>query len=187
MNGLARHLNLDKSAVSRMFSGQRKMRMDEANSIAHFLNAPVSEVLRHAGVSIDLDGQPTRILLAATINEKGQVERLNEARPLPQAVIDRAHAAIAKHGNEQIIAAQIRATQGPLAIFDDWIVLFKHTDTVEPAAIGFTSICRSYAGEQILAKVERARKTGEARVLSIDGKVREFDLHTATPVLVIIP
>lgn len=187
LSSLARHMDLDKSAVSRMFAGKRKMRMDEANAIASFLAVPVKEVLKHAGVAIDLDGHPTRILLAATINSKGQIERLDEARPLPQSVIDRAHAAITVHGNGQIVAAQIRALDGPLALLDDAVALFKHTDAVDPAAIGALSICRSYKGEQIIAKVERARKTGEARVLCADGKVREFDLHTATPVLAIIP
>lgn len=184
---LAAHLQLDPSAVSRMLNGQRKMQMEEASSIASFLAVPVSDVIKHAGVSIDLDGQPTRILLAATINSKGNVERLTEPRPLPQSVIDRAHAAIQSHGNGKIVAAQIRALDGPLAVLDDAVVLFAHTDTVEHAAIGVLAICRSHKGDQIMAKIERARKTGEARVICVDGKVKEFDLHTATPVLAVIP
>lgn len=184
---LARHLNLHRSAVSRLLKGERKMQTDEVNAIASFLNLPAPVVLKHAGVAVDLDGQPTRILLAAIINAKGEVERLDEPRPLPQSVIDAAQAAIQKHGNGQIIAAQIRALEGPLAIWDDWIVLFKHTDSVDMNAIGSTAICRSYSGEQIMGKIERARKTGEARVVTVDGETREFDLHTATKVLALIP
>ncbi|WP_454618391.1 helix-turn-helix domain-containing protein [Bradyrhizobium cenepequi] len=190
MRGLAKHLELDVSAVSRMFSGSRKMKMNEASAIAHFLGTPVSEVLRHAGVAVDLDGVPTRIMLAAAINEKGQVERLKEQLPLPQAVIDRANAAIAlrdQANNRRILAAQIRAMSGPLAFLDDTVVLFGHTEGVERSAIGVLSICRSQQGEQILAKIERARKTGEARVVCVDGKVKEFALDTATPVIAIIP
>ena len=191
MRGLARHLDVDVSAVSRMFSGTRKMKMNEASAIAHFLGTPVNEVLKHAGVSVDLDGLPTRIMLAAAINEKGQLERLPEPRPLPQAILDRAHAAITLHGeaggNARIIAAQIRAIKGPLAFMDDAVVLFGHTEGVERAAIGTLSIGRSQKGEQIMAKIERARKTGEARVVCIDGSVKEFALDTATPVIAIIP
>lgn len=161
--------------------------MDEASAIASFLSVPVKEVLKHAGVAVDLDGQPTRILLAATINEQGQIERLDDPRPLPQNIIDRAQAAISAHGNSSIVAAQIRALSGPLALLDDAVVLFRHTDEVEASAIGALAICRSYKGDQIIAKIERARKTGEARVICVDGKVREFDLHTATPVLALIP
>lgn len=163
------------------------MKLDEASSIAAFLGAPVKEVLSHAGVSIDIDGQPTRILLAATINEKGKVERLTDPRPLPQSFIDRAQSAIQGQGNGRIIAAQIRALDGPLAFLDDAVLLFRHTDEVDPVAIGVLSICRSHKGDQLLAKIERARKTGEARVLCVAGEIQEFDLQTATPVLAVIP
>ncbi|MDK2769936.1 MAG: helix-turn-helix domain-containing protein [Sphingomonas sp.] len=185
--GLARHLDIDGSAVSRMFSGQRRMKMEEANAIASFLAVPVSEVLKHAGVSMDLDGLPTRILLAAIIGETGNIERLKDPRPLPQSVIDRAHAAISGHRNGSIVAAQVRAPNGPLAVFDDAVALFAHTDEVEAAAIGALSICRTHDGEQILARIERARKTGEAKIVLTSGKVIEVILHTATPVLAIIP
>lgn len=189
MRGLARHLDVDVSAVSRMFSGSRKMKMNEASAIAHFLGAPVSEVLRHAGVAVDLDGQPTQVMLAAAINEKGQLERLSEPRPLPQTIIDRAQAAVtlSNPDNGRILAAQVRALQGPLAFLDDAVVLFGHSEGVERAAIGVLSICRSQKGEQVIAKIDRARKTGEARVICVDGKPREFALETATPVIAIIP
>ncbi|OJF91189.1 DNA-binding protein [Rhizobium sp. 58] len=186
LRGLAKHMNLDPSAVSRIFSGQRKMQMQEAQEIAMFLGAPISEILSHAGLSIDLDGLPTRILLAATIGEDGKIIRLKEPRPLPQSVIDRAQAAIGRH-NGQIIAAQVRASSGSFAIWDDAIVLFGHTDTVDPASIGVMSICRLRSGEQIMAKVLSARKTGEARLTSANGKTEETLLETATPVLAVIP
>lgn len=184
---LAKHLGLHRSQVSQLLAGRRGMKMEEATQIANFLREPVSIVLKHAGVAIDLDGQPTRVLLAAIINEKGEVERLAESRPLPQSVIDRAQAAINVHGNGRIIAAQVRALEGPLAVLDDAVVLFKPTDGVDISAIGVLSICRNHAGAQVMVKIERARKTGEARVVCVSGKVTEFDLQTATPVLAIIP
>ncbi len=187
VRGLAKHLDIDPSAVSRMLSGHRKMQIEEATEIANFLAAPVSEVLKHAGVSVDAEGQQSRILLAATINAKGNVERLSEPRPLPQGVIERAQAAITIHGSGKIIAAQIRALDGPLSVLDDAVVLFSHTDNVDLDAIGALSICRSMKGDQFMAKIERARKTGEARIVGVDGKVRETDLHTATPILAVIP
>jgi len=186
VRGLARLMKLDHGAVSRMLNGHRKMQMDEASAIANFLSVPVKEVLKHAGVAVDLDGEPTRILLASTINAKGHIQRITEPLPLPQSIIDRAQAAVAKYDG-QIMAAQIRAHEGPLTALDDAVVLFKHTNTVDPAALGVLSVCRSYGGDQIIAKIISARKTGEARVTTIDGKNREFELHTATPILAILP
>lgn len=161
--------------------------MEEANAIALFLNAPVTEVLRHAGVSMSEDGSPSRVLLAATVGDKGQIERLTDPKPLPSSVIERAQAAITLHGSGKVIAAQIRASTGPLAVMDDAVVLFSHTDTVESTAIGVLAICRTYQGDQLIAKIERARKTGEAKIMTVSGKSRELVLQTATPVLAIIP
>jgi transcriptional regulator with XRE-family HTH domain len=187
LRGLARHMGLDASAVSRMLNGTRRMQLEEADEIARFLGAPVAEVLKHAGVAIDLDGVATRIILTSVINEKGNVERLHEPRPLPQSFIDRATAAIHMQGNGAVIAAQIRADTGPLAAWDDAVALFRHTEIVEPSAIGSLAVCRLFEGEQIIAKIERARKTGEARIVTFEDAKREVMLLTATPVIAVIP
>lgn len=164
------------------------MQMDEAKQIAHFLRVPVAEVMRHAGVSVDLDGMPTRIMLAAIIGEDGTMDRLKEPRALPQAIIEKAQAAISRAGNGQVIAAQIRAQKGSLAIWDDCVVLFRPTETVDHDAIGTLSICRSRdSGRQYLARVTRARKTSEATVQRATGETVETMLDTATPVIAVIP
>ena len=187
VRGLARHLDLDASAVSRMLSGHRKMQMEEAHAIARFLHAPVQKVMRHAGVAKDLDGLPTRILLAATINEKGEVNRLKEAKPLPQSVIDRAQSAIGNKTNSRVIAAQIRANKGPLAMWDDAVVLFDPTDRVDNDAIGALAVCRKMDGSQVLVRVERARKTGEATIRNPSDATLDVTLDTAAPAIAVIP
>lgn len=186
MRDLAGHLGLDVSAVSRTFSGSRRMQLNEANAIAQFLRVPSAEVFRHVGVS-EVESDEPCILLAAAVNEDGQVEILKEARSLPQRVIARSQVALKMHVGLDIVAAQIRASTGTLAMLDDAVILFRRTGIVEETAIGTLAICRSYDGEQILCRVEQARKTGEARVILASGKISELILHTATPVLAIIP
>ncbi len=187
MADLARHLKLDPSAVSRMFKGERWISEREIDAIARFLHAPPQEVERHAGQSRDATGAPTGILLAASVNARGEIERMTEPRPLPQVVIEKARAVLSLGGQGQIIAAQIRAPKGPLTILDDAVILFQPTDAVELSAIGALSICRNFAGKQIIAKIVSARKTGEARLVTVAGEAVEFDLHTATPIIAIIP
>jgi len=187
MREMQKSVGMDVSAISRTFSGERKMQMAEATKIAQFLGTHVTEVLRHAGVQIDSDDQASRIMLAATIDEDGKVERILEPKALPRHVIDRANAAITIKGGGNVIAAQVRALDGPLAMFDDAVLLFGHTDTVESDAIGSLSICRNREGGQILAKIERARKTGEALLICPDGSKQEFSLRTAAPIIAIIP
>lgn len=194
LRALARHLGKDASAVSRTFSGKRRMTMEEAAEIASFLGVSVTEVMHHAGIT-GRAGTPgygerlgPKILLSATIGEDGEVRSLAEPQPLPQAVLDKAQLAIGAGRNRAIIiAAQVRASSGPLSIWDDAVLFFAPTDSIEPGAIGALSICGLKGGKQILAKLDRARKTGEARVVSPAGKVEEVVLVTATPVLALIP
>jgi len=187
LRALARHLGKDASAVSRTFSGKRRMTMEEAAEIAAFLGVPVTEVMHHAGITKDGERPGPKILLSATIGEDGEVRSLAEPQPLPQAVLDKAQPAIGAGRNRAIIAAQVRASSGPLSIWDDAVLFFAPTDGIEPGAIGALSICGLKGGKQILAKLDRARKTGEARVVSPAGKIEEALLTTATPVLVLIP
>src|SRR5690606_26517142 len=105
---------------------------EEANEIASFLGTHVSEVLAHAGMAVDLDGQPTSILLAAVINEDGGLQVLGEPKPLPQSVIERAQMAVGRRDGK-VLGAQIRATDGPLSVFDDAVILFAYTNSVDPA------------------------------------------------------
>lgn len=164
------------------------MKMEEANEIARFLGATIADVLTHSGVSITLeDEHPTSILLAATIDERGIMSRLAEPKPLPQAVIERAQATIKIDANSRIVGAQIRALAGPMSVMDDAVVLFRQAESVDPAAIGVLAICRAKDGEEFFAKIERARKTGEARVTCANGETRDVWLEAATPVLALIP
>lgn len=185
--GLAQHLEIHPSNASRLMNGKRKMKMHEATSIASFLGVPVSTVLRHAGVSTDAEGAPSRVLLAAMITATGDLKALAKAVPLPPSIVERAMAATASVDNPKIIAAQVRAGSGPLALFDDAVILFLHTTAVELSAIGSLAICRSEDGLHCLARIERARKTGEARILRVTGKPMETTLATATPVIAILP
>jgi phage repressor protein C with HTH and peptisase S24 domain len=47
---LARALGIDPSAVSKLFKGERQLKLVEASHLARFLNLPYEEVVRRAGV-----------------------------------------------------------------------------------------------------------------------------------------
>ncbi len=187
LRSLARHLGKDASAVSRTFSGKRRMTMEEAAEIAGFLGVSVTEVMHHAGIAREGEGLGPKILLSAVIGEDGEVRSLAEQQPLPQAVLDKSQLSIGASRSRRIIAAEVRASSGPLSIWDDAVLLFAPADGIEPGAIGALSICGLAGGRQILARLDRARKTGEARVVFPDGGIGEAVLTTATPVLAVVP
>lgn len=188
MRSMARTIGMDPSAVSRTFSGQRKMQMEEARQIANFLRVPLSDVMAHAGVSVDHKGKPNKIMLAAVISQDGFLDRLPVPKTLPHGLVERAHAAISNAGGGRIIAAQIRAADGPLGLWDDAVVLFMPTEIVEPDAIGTLAIYRRRdTDKQGIARLLRARKTGEALIQNADGGTAELILETAAPILAILP
>lgn len=186
LRGLARHMELDPSAVSRMLDGKRRMKMDEANSVASFLSVTVDEVLSHAGVNLGSKPHPVRIMIVATIDQRGNVTTIANPSPLPQAVLDKAGIALSVVDGP-LVAAQVRAASGPLAVIDDAVMLYRRGDGVDPAAIGTLAICRNGNNGQIVGRLERARKTGEAQIMTIDGKSQSFDLQSAAPIVAIIP
>ncbi len=49
---LAKHLNIEPSAVSRMLKGNRQLRLHEMGSIAAFIDASIPDVMHHAGINI---------------------------------------------------------------------------------------------------------------------------------------
>lgn len=187
VRGLARHLDIDPSAVSRMLSGQRRMKMEEADLIARFINSPVNEVLSHAGVA-GADGGSSTLMLFATVDESGHVDKLTEQTALPQDVADRAQAAIGHHRREKVFAAQVRADRGPLAVWDDAVFVYVRPDEgIDPTSIGSLSICKTREGDKFIAKIEKARKTGEATVRFASDDAKEVALEWATPIIAIIP
>ncbi|PCH79776.1 MAG: transcriptional regulator [Hyphomicrobiales bacterium] len=162
------------------------MQTQEADFIARFLNVPVSEILGHAGFARDLDGFEAPVVLAAIIDETGRVQRLREPRPLPQRVLDKARSSLGESGR-LVIAAQIRAETGPLAVWDDAVILFSATTRVEPDAIGELAVVRLLDGEQMFCRIDRARKTGEATLRLPEGGLRDVLLDTAAPLLALVP
>lgn len=186
VRGLARHLGLDPSAMSRMLSGNRRMKMEEADKIASFLGEPVGEILAHAGVSLDPQRHNEAIMLAATIDGNGRIQMMSDPQPLPAEVMSRAQAAAGRQRTE-IIAAQVRANKGCLGVFDDAFFLFRRPASLDLAAIGTLSICLKNDGTSHLVRLERARKTGEASIRYPTDEHAECVITAATPVLAIIP
>lgn len=163
------------------------MRMDEAETIASYLGVSVAEVLSHAGVKITDIPAEAKVFLSAAIEPDGTLASLVEPLPLPESVLERATTVLRDLGRGQLVAAQIRASSGWLSLLDDAIVLFEPTHVVDPAAIGALSVCKERGGNEAIVRVIRARRTGEAVVLTPDGKEKGVVLDAAFPILAIIP
>jgi transcriptional regulator with XRE-family HTH domain len=68
---LAKLLGIDKSALSLMFNGKRKMATDEAARIAEVLNLPLDEVLGHAGIRVPKG--PSSVAVVGSIDAANEI------------------------------------------------------------------------------------------------------------------
>jgi transcriptional regulator with XRE-family HTH domain len=62
--GLAKQLGLDPAAVSLMFQGERRMRMEEAAAISRLLGVGLQEVHRRAGIAVQEDVSRLRVIFS---------------------------------------------------------------------------------------------------------------------------
>lgn len=71
---LAGAIGLDPSALSLMLDGKRKMSVEEAGSLAVLLRAPVEEVIKRAGVKVQVDFQ-SLVRLSGWVDPLGLVHQ----------------------------------------------------------------------------------------------------------------
>lgn len=79
MRKLAKLMDLDPAAVSRMLRGQRDMTKLEANKISGLLTVPVTEVLRQAGVPVTEDSRA--LPLKARVDAAGMLHTIANKNP----------------------------------------------------------------------------------------------------------
>jgi DNA-binding transcriptional regulator YdaS (Cro superfamily) len=182
MRGLANHLGIDVAGVSRMFSGQRKMKPGEVTPIARYLEVPPEEVVKRAGAPELMKGVRS-YEVEGEVQADGKVTDLKKPRPLPASVVAQAEAMTGGQMGE-IRIAQVRADKGALTLLDDAVLVYERTDYVEPDAVGTLSMMRLRDGVQMLGRLKSVRKTGEA-VVEIDGKDKTLEIVSASKVRVI--
>lgn len=49
---LARHMDIDKASLTRIFQGKRRLQLEECKKIARFLGLPVDDILTNAGIQL---------------------------------------------------------------------------------------------------------------------------------------
>jgi hypothetical protein len=170
-----------------MFSNKRQMQVNEAVKIAEFLHVPLDEVLVHAdGTNRSAAADDAiRQLLTGTVDEEGFLSPLPQDVLLPEQTLHRALSTVLPLGGTYT-AAQVRAAHGPLTLVDDYIVVYRVTDLIEPDAAGALCMVTLRDGRQKLAYVDRVRKTGEATIRSMSGEHSDEVLLAAAPVLSIM-
>jgi transcriptional regulator with XRE-family HTH domain len=170
---LAQVLGVDPAQVTNMFKGRRRMQLTDASLIASFLNVPVEEVLRQAGLPVSPAGR--RVRLAGTVDEHGEIH-LSDS---PEADVDAPASA-----PEGTVA--VRATSSA-QLMRHALVFFRPAAGVDPSAIGRLAICRIGEGPWLLRSVTPGVEPGTYDLAALAGDIVGATLSAAVPVLWIRP
>lgn len=182
---MAKHLEIDPSALSRALSGTRKIQMHEVQAMAEHLRLPVALILEKSGLDAGQIPQDAEIILTFQINKAGKLIEHDETLPLQYRIVDKAKTRLSS--KTQVVAADISAIDGPLAFLDGATVLFRNVDEVEGQLNGEFCVVTLSDRSRHLARLLSIRPTGEASLEFPDGSKAKDRLQAASPVLALIP
>lgn len=174
--GLAKLLGLDPAAVSLLLRGQRRMTPAEAKRLADVLGAPVTEILRRAGVAVHDDVQ--RVPVTGYADAEGTVTLF--PNKTHDTAIGPADCPAGTHG------IQVRSPGMPQ---DGWL-LFCSPAEHEPAQ-HLDQLCTAAldTGQQVISTIRRGYRNGTHNLVCYPSMTIRHDCHVvwAAPVLWIKP
>lgn len=175
MRALAAKMDKTHSQLSLMFSGQRRLQLDEAAQLAEILGVPLHRVAEAAGVG---KVRPTgrRIDVIGKMNGKGIVE------VYPAGVVERTTAPEAELP-ERAIAIQARTADTPSSWMDGWVFFCAKTDEIEPDAIGRFCLAKIEGGDTVLTTVRRGYRENTFN-LSGPYPAESVRLEWAAPIII---
>lgn len=179
---LGKLMGLDKSSISLLLHGQRRMTIDYAADIARLLGTSVTEVMERAGArmeGISAAGPINGVPLSGWVDDQGAIHP-DKARGMPFSVPDTPPGST---------AVQWRTTHTRMELFDRWIVVAGPKQQPDPNAMHDRfCIVNTTDGRTLLRSVRRGYTTGAYTLMSIgDEPAIDTGINWYRPVLMLLP
>lgn len=176
---LADEMDLDPSAISLAFRGERDIRADEAAEMARILRVPLEDVLRNAGIQLKEDGTRTKVPVVGWIDGKLAI---HFGRPKGAQKVQ------APEDLAGLVCVRYQTSETRLEAFDGVLSYFVPRSDVSAEAIGRWCVVEFAKGGWALRVVRRGYQRGAynlSTVLTTGDKNSEEDvwLKSASPVL----
>jgi transcriptional regulator with XRE-family HTH domain len=171
-NQLADKLGIDRSAMSRMMAGKRKMSAAEAGEIAKHLGISVEDALRNAGVPVSPDSDKTAPIVG-TVGDRLEV-KLGPVRGSQSLVVP---ADLANRKGRILTVQQ----QG---FMFGWRLLYVPVDAVSSDALMRLCVVRKRGDDRLYVRqVNRGPETGWLSLFTpTTGELEDAMLDMAAPI-----
>ncbi|MGO8269227.1 helix-turn-helix transcriptional regulator [Rhizobium ruizarguesonis] len=185
---LARLLNTDKSTLSLLLDGKRRMTVERAADIARALNVPVTDVMRNAGAeNIKPDGHvagAASLPLVGWADGDGRVT-LDWSRPEQRQRVD-VNGAFPQTAR----AIQWRSAQTKAEVFDGWVAVVLPPSDPDPEAMidRFCLVGLKGTDDAFVRKVRRGYTPGRYTLINHFGEpTHDAELAWYSPILTMMP
>lgn len=175
---LARHLKVDRSQISLLLAGKRRLQMDMAERIANFLRVPVEEVIENAGIKINRrSGSDVPVRLVGALDENMVVK--------PSAKGD--ESCVASGVPSGAVAVRARTAGTAIDWIDGWTFFFEPSSGVDPSLIAELCVAEDVNGVRRIGNLRRGYDEGTYNMVTPAGRVENLFIKNATRVLQIRP
>lgn len=166
---LAKMWKLQPAAITRIFSGDRQLKLEEATQFAHLVNVPLEEVLRAAGIRTPItpsERAPESIPVSGWVDSE-----LNVHWDPPHGS---KRAPVPSFGGKDVAVLRYQTTGTALESLDGTLVYFlspKKGNVDARDCIGRMCVVEIAGGPSRLAVLKRGYDVGRYNLSTMDGKV----------------
>ncbi|TIP38493.1 MAG: helix-turn-helix transcriptional regulator [Mesorhizobium sp.] len=186
-SGLGRMLGIDKSSMSLLLAGKRKLTLTAAADMARILGVTATEVMERFGVRVDGirggdDVTPQMLPFEGWIDESSNVHIENTSRR--KRMLD-----VGVNFEAGAGAFQWRTPQSKMDVLDGWIVVSGARREADESMIGRGCVVGLKGGEMMLRLVRRGYAPGTHLLFGLMGTpdVTEAEVEWYAPVLMMKP
>ncbi|MER9393852.1 MULTISPECIES: helix-turn-helix transcriptional regulator [unclassified Mesorhizobium] len=186
-SGLGRMLGIDKSTMSLMLAGKRKLSLTAAADMARLLGVTASDVMEHMGVRVDgikAGGAAAPQMLPF----EGWIDHTARVQPESGAGKRKRMVDIGVNVEPGSTAWQWRTPQTKMDILDGWIVVSGARREPDDRMIGRGCVVGTKSGEILLRTIRRGYTPGSHTLLGLGiPESAEVEVEWYAPILLMKP
>lgn len=149
--------------------------MKDAEDIASYLQAPVEEVLKAAGIPLaEQKAEAVRVKIVGTCNG----EMLVDMRPSTVAMID-GHRDLGRDS----VAIRMQTLGSAASYMDGWVLFFSPSNAIDPSMVNQMCVIELTTGDRRIGQLQRGYQSYTYNVVLLGGgTIQDIEIKSANPI-----